>query len=56
MAPDEMSLQVLRELSEGVAKPPPIILEEMWQSREVPIELRHMENEEMVGDSRHGNS
>lgn len=55
LAPEEMHPWVLRELAEGVAKPLPIILEKMWQSREVPTELRHMENE-MIGDSKHGDS
>lgn len=55
MAPGEMHLWVQRELA-GVAKPLHIILEVMWQSREAPMELGHMENEEMTGDSKHDDS
>ncbi|GAB0204767.1 mitochondrial enolase superfamily member 1 [Grus japonensis] len=40
MGPDELHLQVLRELAEEVAKPLPIISEKWWQSSEVPIDWK----------------
>ncbi|GAB0187098.1 mitochondrial enolase superfamily member 1 [Grus japonensis] len=67
MGPDEMHLQVLRELVDEVAKPLSVLLEKSWQLvslTSVPGKImgqilletmvRHMENKEVIGDSQHG--
>lgn len=38
MGPDEMRPEILRELTDEVAKPLSIIFEELWQSSEVPAD------------------
>ncbi|KFV58615.1 hypothetical protein N328_12251, partial [Gavia stellata] len=40
MGPDEVHPQVMRELVNEVAKPLPIILENLWQSGEVPTDWK----------------
>jgi len=40
MGPDEMHPQVLKELTDEVAKPLSIILEKLWQSGEIPTDWK----------------
>lgn len=40
MGPDEITLQVLRDLRDEVAEPPSVIFGKLWQSSEVPDDWR----------------